>query len=89
MRKPWIEFVVIAGALLASTAQSQQSTDCVGASRELYCTAVENRDPEYCFTLKNPDYQMLCRAQVGDVGVDCNEVNNDEIRAACHKAVTQ
>ena len=79
MRK-WVPFVIIVGAILASTAESYTTE-----AYDLYKIAVEAKDPEYCFSLRNPDYQMYCRVVVKDVGADCSAIVSDKIRDACDK----
>lgn len=78
--KTWGAFVLIVGAILASTAHSYTEE-----AYELYQIAVNAHDPEYCFTLRNPDYQMYCRVVVQDVGADCGAIVSDKIRDACDK----
>lgn len=73
-------FVMIVVALLASTAHSYTEE-----AYDLYQIAVQARDPEYCFTLRNPDYQMYCRVVINDVGADCSDIVKDTVRDACYK----
>lgn len=52
---------------------------------QLYYIAKNARDPEFCFPLVNPDYQMYCRVVVRDIGASCDQITSDTVRAACVK----
>lgn len=77
-----MRMILILTALMVGVVWAQSPTP---EELQLYRIAKQARDPEYCYALVNPDYQMYCRVVVKDIGASCDQINSDTVREACIK----
>ena len=81
-----MRIVLICVAIVCTSVYAQSPTP---EELQLYYIAKNARDPEFCFPLLNPDYQMYCRVVVRDVGASCDQIVSDTVRAACVRKQNQ